>query len=318
LTGKILEQTVLELEQEEEIKNIRNAKTLYLARLIKERDDIKQLEEKENESKNNFENYKKIKRLDKYSKISTQQKLMSRAFSINYLKDLKKCTIDLLKPTFKDYKIIAFKDKYNRIIYDQIDDHIKNNSTIQNSVLEINNFILDKDKKQHSDLIANRKQMIINKKEEEERKRIQEEENKKIEKEKQIERRKHRAILRLHRNLQLSIFNQPTIKAAYHLEDISEINNMFGEGSFVGIYGGALGAILITLNIMKNHYQKNDSFFNEASIFEMLNNYVNDCSGFNLYISREVEEKIKEIIENNPDPDINNLKGMDITHDQYV
>ncbi len=236
LTGKVLEQSVLELEQEEEIKNIRNAKTIFLARLMKEKDDIRQQEEKENENKNNFENYKKIKRLDKYSKISTQQKLMSRIFSINYLQNLKTCTINLLKPTFKDYKTIAFKDNYNRIIYEEIDIRIKKNNSIENSVSEINNSILENNKKLHSDIVSNRKQLLIQQKEQAERKRIEDEEHKHIEKEKQIERRKHRAILRLERNLQQIIFNQPNMKGAYYVEDISEINNLFGEGSYGKFY----------------------------------------------------------------------------------
>ena len=70
---------------------------------------------------------------------------------------------------------------------------------------------------------------------------------------------------------------------------------------------------------MRNHYHKSDSYFTEAYIFEMLNTYANDCSGFTLYINKDIEEKIKEILaENNPDPDVNNLKGMEINHDQYV
>jgi hypothetical protein len=73
------------------------------------------------------------------------------------------------------------------------------------------------------------------------------------------------------------------------------------------------------LSIIKNNYHKSDSYFTEAYLFEMLNNYANDCSGFTLYISKDVEEKIKEILsENNADADISNLKGMQMNHDQYV
>jgi hypothetical protein len=236
LSGKILEQTILELEQEEEIRNIRNAKSIFLARLMKEKDDIRQLEEKENEKKNNFENFKKIKRLDKYSKISTQQKLMSRVFSINYLKNLKNCTINLLKPTFKDYKTIAFKDNYNRIIYEQIDNKLKTEENLKNAIINMNKSILSNNKKTHTDIVMNRKQLFIQQKEEAEKKRIADEEKKKLEKEQQAERRKKRAIFRLERDLQNYIFNQSNVKGPYHIEDIGEINNMYGEPAYGNMF----------------------------------------------------------------------------------
>jgi hypothetical protein len=235
LTGKILEQSVFELEQEEEIKNIRKSKQLFLARLMKEKDEIKQLEEKENDKKNNFENFKKIKRLDKYSKISTQQKLMSRVFSISYLQKLKNCTIDLVKNTYKDYKTITLKDIYNKSIYEEIDKNLKMNEAVLNSIIDITNNIHENNKHSHLEVVINRKQSIIRQKQEAEKKRIADEEQRKIEKEQQIERRKKRAILRLERNVQQSIINQPLLKGPYYSEDISEINNMNGDGPF-GIF----------------------------------------------------------------------------------
>ena len=227
-----MEQTLLELEQEEEMKNVRNAKNIYIARMKKEKNDIKNIEEKENQKRTNFENLKKIKQLDKYSKITTQQKLMSRIFSIKYIESLKKNTISLLNPIFKDYKSVEVKDKFNKLIYDDIDKVILLHDSVWKSVSNYKIEILDKDKKLHSNIVSKRKEEAAKLKSDQERIKKEQEEKKRIEEEEKIIRRKNRALLRLKRDFNRDIFNIPVIKGEYLSVEISEIDNMNNEGPY--------------------------------------------------------------------------------------
>jgi hypothetical protein len=72
------------------------------------------------------------------------------------------------------------------------------------------------------------------------------------------------------------------------------------------------------LNIIRNYYYKNDAIVTEAIITEMMNNYINESSGFTLFISMEIEDKIKDILVEIQDADVNNLKGIEINAYKYV
>jgi hypothetical protein len=232
LTGKLLEQATLELEQEEEMKNIRQARTAYIAKLNKEKQERKEIEEVEIKRKNDFDNVKRIKKLDKFSKISTQQKLISRMFSKVYLQDFTKKTVRSMTSMFKNYSRIAVQDKYNNSLYQQVEDIQQRESEVYDSLIKIETAFRENDRTKHSEVVNAKKQRDIERKLEAERKRLEEDELTRIEKEKQVVRQKERAILRLHRDIEKEIFNNPNTKGEYNNEEITEIDNYENEGSY--------------------------------------------------------------------------------------
>ena len=90
LIGKILEQTDLELREEEEIKRIREAKADITKRLSDDKFRIKKIEEEEIRLKKDIDNRKGLKLIEKNFKKNTQKKLISKVFAKCILKDLKK------------------------------------------------------------------------------------------------------------------------------------------------------------------------------------------------------------------------------------
>lgn len=96
LIGKILEQTDLELREEEEIKKIREAKAEFLKRSKEDKMRIKKIEEEEIKLKKEMDNKKGLKLIERNFKKNTQKKLISKVFAKNFLKNLQKETFKIL------------------------------------------------------------------------------------------------------------------------------------------------------------------------------------------------------------------------------
>jgi hypothetical protein len=232
LTGKILEQSTLELEQEEEMKNIRQARTNYLARLHKEKMERKDIEEVEIKRRNDFENVKKIKKLDKFSKICTQQKLISRVFSKVYLQGFTKRTVSSMSSLFKNFNTIKVQDKFNNLIYPEIEKLLYVDNNTGDFLYSVDNDIKESDKGTHAEVVNARKQKAINRRLDEESRKQEEDERQRIALEEQKERRRKRAILRLQRDIGKEIFGNPNTKGEYNNEEITEVDNNEGEGAY--------------------------------------------------------------------------------------
>jgi hypothetical protein len=236
LTGKILEQSTLELEQEEEMKNIRQARTNFLARLHKEKMERKEIEDVEIKRKNDFENVKKIKKLDKFTKICTQQKLISRVFSKVYLQGFTKTTVTSMSSLYKNFNTIKVQDKYNSTIYPEIDKLLYIDEKTLDTLYSIESKLNDTNKEKHSNVVNAKKQIAIQKKLEEDRLKQEEKERQQIALEEQKERRRKRAILRLQRDIGKEIFGNPTTKGEYNNEEITEIDNNESDGAYSNIF----------------------------------------------------------------------------------
>jgi hypothetical protein len=325
LTGKILEQSTLELEQEEEMKNIRQARTNFLARLHKEKMERKEIEEKEIKRKNDFDNVKKIKKLDKFSKISTQQKLISRVFSKVYLQGFTKKTIGSMSSMFKKFGDIKIKDKYNGVLYNEVEKLQTNDEVLSNAISYFNNMYIDSAINTHSSIVNEKKQKAIQKKLDEETRRQEAVENERIAKLEQIERRKKRTVLRLQRDIQKEIFDNQINQESENVDSVTEINNFDDEGPYgiifitlVGVYGGILTILMITLDFIKKNLYNQDNLFTQEHINDFINAYLAESGPITLYFNIGLEQEIAEVLVERETIDINALKGMDLTSDEWV
>ena len=117
IIGKTLEQSLLELEQEQEIENLRQAKLMYSKKRNDDSKRIKNLEEKEIQKKYNNDAKKEVRKQMRETRKKTQKELISRFISKTYLRDLVKNSYnDLIhRCQFRDYTNSTVKDKTNFI-----------------------------------------------------------------------------------------------------------------------------------------------------------------------------------------------------------
>ena len=90
IVGKTLEQSLLELEQEEEIENLREAKLMYSKKRNDDGKRIKNLEDREIQKKYNNDAKKEHRKQIRDRRKKTQKELLSRVISKTYLRDLVK------------------------------------------------------------------------------------------------------------------------------------------------------------------------------------------------------------------------------------
>lgn len=121
LIGKILEQTDLELREEEEIKKIREAKAEYLKRIKEDKLRMKKIEEEEIKLKKEIDNKKGLKLIEKNFKKNTQKKLMSKVFSKNFLHYFQKDTYKALtaRGMFIDYNVPLVQDAMTQYVFNE-------------------------------------------------------------------------------------------------------------------------------------------------------------------------------------------------------
>lgn len=138
LIGKILEQTDLELREEEEIKKIRDAKAEYLKRIREDKMRIKKIEDEEIKLKKEVDNKKGLKMIEKNFKKNTQKKLMSKVFSKNFLKNFRNDCFKSLtnQGMFINNSIPLVNDNVTQFIFNE-------SENVNNEDNQINNFIYD-------------------------------------------------------------------------------------------------------------------------------------------------------------------------------
>ena len=88
VVGKTLEQSLLEIEQEDEIASLREAKLMYFKKNNDEFKRIKNLEDREIQKKYNNDAKKDDRKKKREIRKTTQKELISRVMSKTYLRDL--------------------------------------------------------------------------------------------------------------------------------------------------------------------------------------------------------------------------------------
>jgi len=167
LVGKILEQSDLELREEEEIKRIRDAKAEFLKRLRDDKARIKKIEEEEIKLKKDMDNKKGLKMIEKNFRKNTQKKLISKVFSKCLFKNLEKNCMDTLtkQGIFLNQDIPYVKNEVNEFVISQSE----SNSITDKKLVEFNFDLIknlnDIKRKKHKETIVERyeylKQMKI-------------------------------------------------------------------------------------------------------------------------------------------------------------
>ena len=162
LVGKILEQSDLEIREEEEIKRIRDAKADFLKRIREDRARIKKIEEEEIKLKKDMDNKKGLKLIEKSFRKNTQKKLVSKVFSKCFLKNLEKNSTDVLikQGIFLNQDIPFIKNDINDFVFTKSE----NNNIMDNKLVEFN-FDLTKNlnemqTKKHKEVIIERKKYL--------------------------------------------------------------------------------------------------------------------------------------------------------------
>jgi hypothetical protein len=121
LIGKILEQTDLELREDEEIKKIREAKAEFLKRIKEDKMRIKKVEEEEIKLKKEVENKKGLKLIEKNFKKNTQKKLMAKVFSKCFLMKFQKDVYKELSAQgmFIDHNVLSVQDAVTQFVFNE-------------------------------------------------------------------------------------------------------------------------------------------------------------------------------------------------------
>lgn len=121
LIGKVLEQTDLELREEEEIKKIREAKAEFLKRIKEDKMRIRKIEEEEIKLKKEVDNKKGLRLIEKNFKKNTQKKLMSKIFAKNFLRNFQRDAYKALsgQGMFIDHNVPLVQDAVTQYVFNQ-------------------------------------------------------------------------------------------------------------------------------------------------------------------------------------------------------
>lgn len=158
LVGKILEQSDLEIREEEEVKRIRDAKSEFLKRLKEDKARIKKIEEEEIRLKSDMDNKKGLKMIEKNYRKNTQKKLVSKVFSKCLFKSLEKNSLDVLakQGLFLNKNIPLVKNKLNEFVASESE---INSITDQNLIdfnFDMMRHIREIKTKKHNEIILER------------------------------------------------------------------------------------------------------------------------------------------------------------------
>lgn len=198
VTNKILEQALLELTEEQEIKNLRETKLKFWKKIHDEKARVKKIELEEINRKKDIENLKKVKAIDKTNKIASQQKLLARVNSKTFLSKLKSNTLDYLNKNnvFNNYKEIVIKEMSLKTFALTTKKVNVNDDELLNTVSAMVNDSVDNEYFSHKDVLEKRREKL-------EQERLNEiEKQKKLEEEKEkarIEHEKRRHLKRVNK-----------------------------------------------------------------------------------------------------------------------
>lgn len=226
VTNKILEQALLELSEEQEIKNLRETKLKYWKKLHDEKAVIKKIELEELNRKREIENLKKVRYRDKANKVFTQQKLLARVNAKTYLSNLKTNTMKFLVTgnIFCNFKDIMIKESTLKNLSVSSRKMNINENELEKTVTSMVKDSVDNMLLGHRDILNNRKAYL-------EKLRLEELERQKLldaEKEiARIEREKKRQVKRIKKlknDIKRNVLKAANIKNEYYMEDILNIS----------------------------------------------------------------------------------------------
>jgi hypothetical protein len=232
--GKLLEQVNLELNEEDEIKRIREAKTNFTKRLVDEKQRVLKVEDEEIKKKRDNDNIKKLKKAEKANRANAQRKVISRLFAKTYFKNIKVNSLTFLgeRGLFNNYIIESTKDKLRGIIHTEAENLEIEESELDKLLDNVDDQLLKNETVEHKSTLAKHNKEMEEEKQRMEIKRGLEEEEAKKKWEGKLERARKKKLLRLQEEIQKAIFDQPLVKGEVIGEDISEIDNLQQDGPY--------------------------------------------------------------------------------------
>ncbi len=313
IVGKTLEQSMLELEQEEEIENLREAKLMYSKKKNEDTKRIKNLEDREIQKKYNNDDKKDHRKQIRERRKKTQKELISRVISKTYLRDLIKNSYNdlIFRGQFRDYTSSIVKNKTNGIlmsgseklntafnnmrnfIQDNLNNKLKNFENIHQKAVNERHKLLEE--------IARQKE-IIRKREEEAR--IKAEEAKK-------ERRRLRKIERIKKEIKTSIIDTGVAKSDAYSEETTEIGNENkNEEPYIGVYGSFIGLFLVTLSLVQRDCFQDEALYNIENIGEIMRMVFDETqSTLSFHFNEEAASKISKILQSGNKPNDEENEG---------
>ena len=313
IVGKTLEQSMLELEQEEEIENLREAKLMYSKKKNEDTKRIKNLEDREIQKKYNNDAKKDHRKQIRERRKKTQKELISRVISKTYLRDLIKNSYNdlIFRGQFRDYTSSIVKNKTNGIlmsgseklntafnnmrnfIQDNLNNKLKNFENIHQKAVNERHKLLEE--------IARQKE-IIRKREEEAR--IKAEEAKK-------ERRRLRKIERIKKEIKTSIIDTGVAKSDAYSEETTEIGNENkNEEPYIGVYGSFIGLFLVTLSLVQRDCFQDEALYNIENIGEIMRMVFDETqSTLSFHFNEEAASKISKLLQSGNKPNDEENEG---------
>ena len=313
ICGKTLEQSMLELEQEEELENLREAKLMFSKRKNEDNKRIKNLEDREIQRKYNNDAKKDHRNQMREKRKKTQRELISRVISKTYLRDLVKNSYNdlIYRGQFRDYTSSIVKNKTNGIlmsgseklntafnnmrnfIQDNLNNKLKNFENIHQKAVNERHKLLEE--------IARQKE-IIRKREEEAR--IKAEEAKK-------ERRRLRKIERIKKEIKTSIIDTGVAKSDAYSEETTEIGNENkNEEPYIGVYGSFIGLFLVTLSLVQRDCFQDEALYNIENIGEIMRMVFDETqSTLSFHFNEEAASKISKLLQSGNKPNDEENEG---------
>ena len=324
IVGKTLEQSLLEIGQEDEIATLRDAKAMYQRKKNDDDKRLRNLEDREIQLKFNHDTKKEKRRVQRELRKTTQRELISRVMSKAYLKNLKDNSIkDLIRRgQFRNYTSTTVKNISNS--------NIKIGSEKLNNAFKVmQNFLESLREKKHKEFVdrhiesvANHREYVRKYEEQCERKRKEAEEQKLREEMERKERRRKRREERIKKEIKASIVDNGKAMGEALNEEFTEIGN-FGNDTtepYIGIYGGLMGMLMAVLSFSKRDCYEDESLYNVENVNEILQMVFDSVQGtLNLHFKEKCGEDIKAILkkyakmggdDEEGGIDLNNLKSM--------
>lgn len=270
--NKIFEEADLELTQEAEFNNIIQAKKQFYLKRQQEKIRIKEMEEKEIKAKKEFEILKKAKIVENQKKKEIQKLLTSRVYSIKYLEKLEQgCLSSLISQGYYSKpKTLQLLDNIKLELFNSTSNMLKEEENLSDLLANFSKKTEFNQVLSHKNKIKEHKEMLKKRKDEEIRKKKEEEDEREKQRLAKIERKRKRELGRLRREIITKIIS---VASEYRdeLDQINELNNNNNDEPASMIYGGNLGCLLLSLNILGKLLPDNKYYTLEIVYFVFLN-----------------------------------------------
>ena len=301
VVGKTLEQSLLEIEQEDEIASLREAKLMYSKKKDDENIRIKNLEDREIQKKYNNDAKKEHRKEMREKRKKTQKELISRVMSKTYLRDLLKNSYNdlIYRGQFTNYTSISVKNKTNDIL-------VKGTEKLNNMFINMKSYLNDKLKNKYKNIenshrkaIDNRHNLLNERERQKEIRRKREEEEKIRAEEAKKERRRKRKIERIKKEIKTSIIDNGIQKGDAYSEEIVEIGNFDKDDEpYIGVYGSFIGLFVVTLSLVQRDCFQDEVLYNIDNISEILRMVFEEvqCS-LVLHFNKEASNNIIKILQ---------------------